>query len=190
MGSPYGSMFLWKSRLKGMIHPTRNLSLRSFFFLSYDLLYLSVGFVTKKLTFFMDEHSCLSRLKRVTKNQERVTIQQMHPFPFKVKIMPKSILLSSMTVSFYWLMLLLLFLETGIATKLGCDDLETVTSEDIVLEVSFEPCDFFCFLSSFLLMITNVESFWNNCSSGPERNPEVDQSEENDGRSFSTFLGL
>lgn len=152
MGSPYGSMFLWISRLKGMIHPTQNLSPRSFFFLSYDLLYIFVGFVTKKLTFFMDEHSCLSRLKRVTKNQERVTIQQMHPFPFRVKIMPKSILLSLMTVSFYWLMLLL-FLETGIATKLGCDDLETVTSEDIVLEVSFKPLWFFVLSFHFYLWL-------------------------------------
>ncbi|KAL0761528.1 hypothetical protein Bca101_077678 [Brassica carinata] len=45
-----------------------------------------------------------------------------------------------------------------IATKLGCEDLETVTSEELALEAS------------------------------PERNREVDESEENDGRSFSAFL--
>lgn len=82
-----------------------------------------------------------------------------------------------------------MFFEPGIATKLGCEDLETVTSEELALEAS---------LNTLWLLLLNILTYGYNCeklsericcSSGPERNREVDESEENDGRSFSAFLG-
>lgn len=66
--------------------------------------------------------------------------------------------------------MLVLFLETGIATKLECEDLETVTSEDIALEVSF-----MIFFSFFILPYDyKCEKFLKQCSSGLERNGEAD----------------
>jgi len=75
-------------------------------------------------------------------------------------------------------------METEIATKLEFEDLETVTFEDIALEV--KSWSLFGYHFDLWLKMLKVNE---QCSSDSERNREVDKSEENDGRSFSTFLG-